>query len=292
MGTGVPAQVALIYDWENKWAMDDASGPIRGDKGYLSVCLDHYRALWRRGIPVDVIDMDQPLEGYALVIAPMLYMVRPGVAERITDFVSMGGTFVTTYLSGIVDENDLCFLTGFPGPLRELLGIWAEEIDALMPDDVNPLFLADDNALGLSGAYEARTFCDLIHAEKADVLATYQSDFYAGRPALTVNAYGQGQAYYIASRNGSHFLNDFYDQITANTDIAPAINTPLPASVSVHYRSDGQRDFVFVMNFAADPASVALDHQTYTDMLTGNVMGSHVSLEPWGVKILARPSRA
>ncbi len=97
----------------------------------------------------------------------MLYMVRPGVAERIEAFVRAGGTFVATYLSGIVDENDLCFLGGWPGPLRETLGIWAEEIDALYENDANAVLPTAANGLGLSGAYVAREFCDLIHAETA-----------------------------------------------------------------------------------------------------------------------------
>ena len=59
--------------------------------------------------------MDADFSKYKLVIAPMLYMVKPGVAERINDFVRNGGNFVTTYFSGIVNENDLCFLGGFPG---------------------------------------------------------------------------------------------------------------------------------------------------------------------------------
>ena len=71
------------------------------------------------------------------------------------------------------------------------------------------------NALGLTGEYEAREFCDLIHAETATVLATYGADFYAGRPALTVNELGQGQAYYIASRNDERFLDDFYAALAA-----------------------------------------------------------------------------
>ena len=97
MGTTVRPDVAIIYDWENAWAMNDAQGPRRGDKGYLDACKRHYRAFWDRGIPVDIIDMDQDFSPYKLLIAPMLYMVRPGVDERIADFVEAGGTLVTTY---------------------------------------------------------------------------------------------------------------------------------------------------------------------------------------------------
>ena len=63
-----------------------------------------------------------------------MYMVKPGMATRIERFVEDGGTFVTTFFSGIVNENDLVTLGGYPGELRKVLGIWAEEIDALLPD--------------------------------------------------------------------------------------------------------------------------------------------------------------
>ena len=88
----------MIYDWENNWALNDAQGPRRGDKGYGDDCKRHYRAFWKRGIPVDVLDMEQSFDSYKLLVAPMLYMVRPSVAERIEAFVKAGGTFVATYL--------------------------------------------------------------------------------------------------------------------------------------------------------------------------------------------------
>lgn len=288
IGTTVPAQVAVIYDWENRWALDDSFGPIRGEKGYVDVCQAHYRAFWKRGIPVDVIDMDQPLDRYTLVIAPMLYMVRPGVAERLTSFVENGGTLVVTYLSGLVNENDLCFLGGFPGPLRDLLGVWVEEIDALAPQDVNTIVPLVNNALALSEEYAAHKFCDLIHAEKAAVLATYKTDFYAGRPALTVNEVGQGQAYYVASQNEPRFLEDFYRRLADRLSIKPILGITLPESVSVHYRSDGEHNTIFVMNFAPEAAEIDLDSQEYTDLLAGGSVAGTLKLEPYGVRVLAR----
>src|SRR5690606_12853126 len=126
VGTTVEPEVALIFDWENRWALEDAQGP-RQEKKYEETCRRHYYPFWSQGIPVDVINADCDFSRYRLLIAPMLYMVRPGVAERISRFVADGGTFVATYWSGIVDEHDRCFLGGFPGPLRKVLGIWAEE---------------------------------------------------------------------------------------------------------------------------------------------------------------------
>jgi beta-galactosidase len=287
VGTAVPAEVALIYDWENKWALDDAQGPMNGDKGYLETCLRHYRPFWEMGIPVDVIDMEQPLERYKLVIAPMLYMVRPGVAERIDAFVRAGGTFVATYWSGIVDESDLCFLGGFPGPLRPILGIWEEEIDALPPADSNTVVPVSGNPLGLSGSFTARELCALVHAENAQVLAAYQDDFYVGRPAITVNTLGAGQAYYLAFRS-SDVQAEFYGKLAEQIGLRRVLNSDLPDGVTAQVRTNGSQDFVFVMNFADQAQSVRLDGRAYTDKLTGVACGDVLQLPAYGIAVLER----
>ena len=49
-------------------------------------------------------------------------------------FVKNGGILITTYMSGIVGQSDNVYLGGYPGPLREMAGVWVEEIDALAPD--------------------------------------------------------------------------------------------------------------------------------------------------------------
>jgi beta-galactosidase len=286
VGTTVRPDVALIYDWENMWAMNDAQGPRQGDKGYLDDCKQHYHPFWRRGIPVDIIDAEQDLSRYRLVVAPMLYMVRPGVAERIESFVEAGGTFVATYWSGVVDENDRVTGDGFPGPLRGVLGIWAEEIDALYEGDENAVLPAEGNALGLSGAYAARELCDLIHAESAEVLATYGDDFYAGRPALTRNRFGRGQAYYITSRNDARFLDDFYGALGDQLALLRSLDVDLPSGVSAQLRTDGERRFVFVMNFSAAPVRVTLGDGAYTDLLTGAMVRGALEMARYGVAVL------
>jgi beta-galactosidase len=293
IGTTVRPQVAIVFDWENRWAITDTAGPRAKDhdKGYPADCMEHYREFWRRGIPVDVIDMEQDLSRYQVVIAPMLYMLRPGVADRIRAFVQTGGTFVTTYFTGIADENDLCFLGGFPGPLRDVLGIWVEEIDALTSEQSNTVIPVVDNRLHLSGEYTAHDFCDLLHLKGAEALAVYGQDWYARRPALTVNSFGQGRAYYIASRNDARFLSDFYGGLIEALKITPAIATELPDAVTAQVRSDGENDFVFVMNFSTQSAQVRLDARPYRDMLTGETLPQAIMLDAYGVRVLLRPAR-
>jgi beta-galactosidase len=291
IGTTVHSEVAIIYDWENEWAIGDLQGLSRKRRDYGGTCLAQYRPFWSCGVPVDVIDMDCDFASYRLLIAPMLYVVRPGVAERIEQFVRKGGTFVATYWSGIVNENDLCFLSGFPGPLRKVLGIWSEEIDALYDGQTNVVIPAAKNGLKLTGRYKARELCDLIHAESAQVLAKYGTDFYRGRPALTVNAFGKGRAYYIASRNDDRFHDDFYGALIRQIELRRALETRLPKGVTAQLRTDGKDDFVFLLNFQAAPRNVNLARESAVDMLTGKTVKGTVTLPGYGSCVLRR-SRA
>ncbi|WP_336078358.1 beta-galactosidase [Paenibacillus sp. 203] len=287
IGTSVPAEAAVIFDWENRWGINDSQGPRNKGVKYEETAEAHYLALWEQGVPVDVIHMDADFSKYKLLVAPMLYMVRSGVGERIQKFVENGGVFVATYWSGIVDEHDLCFLGGFPGPLRKTLGIWSEEIDGLHDHDRNHILPVEGNELDLQGEYEAVELCDLIHTEGAEVLAVYGSDFYAGRPALTVNRLGQGKAYYIASRNIGLFHSHFYRSLIDDAGISKALNVKLPHGVNTAIRTDGVHDYIFILNFTHEPQKITLDGRTYADMLENHAIeDGSVQLDAYAVKVL------
>jgi beta-galactosidase len=288
IGSSVEPQVAVIFDWENRWAINDSQGPRNCGKKYEETVISHYKPFWNMGVPVDVIDMDCDFSKYKLLVAPMLYMVRPGVGERIESFVKAGGTFVATYWSGIVDENDLCFLGGFPGPLRKVLGIWSEEIDALYDHEVNTIKAVQDNSLGLQGSFEAVELCDLIHAETASVLAEYSSDFYAGMPAVTVNEFGKGKSYYIAARNKKDLNHVIYENLVKELNIRKNIDTVLPKGVTAQLRTDGDKEFIFLMNFSEKEQTVKLDGKKYIDMITKEEVQDEISLPLYGIKVLQR----
>ncbi len=287
VGTSVDPEIGLIFDWENRWAAEVSVGP-RKDIQYEKICKSHYRPFWENGIPVDIIEMDCDFDRYRLLIAPMLYMIKPGVAERMESFVENGGTLVMTYWSGIADENDLCFTSGWPGPLRDLAGVWAEEMDVLYEDETCEVAMSDDNQLGLDETYDARIFCDLIHAEDAKVLGTYNEEFYAGRPALTVNEVGDGQVYYMAFRNDGPFLRDFYTALSCQQDIQPEFDADLPEGVTAQLRTDGKRDFIFLLNFNDECVTVKLGQERCTNYLTGESADDEINMGPYGSQILER----
>lgn len=291
VGTRIHADVAIIYDWESAWALRAASGPSDIAKDCLGWARDHYLPFWRRGVGVDTPNADAPLDGYKIVVAPSLYMVRPGFAERVEAFVAAGGIFVATFLTGIVDDKDLCHTGGWPGPLRRLLGVWAEEIDYIYPDEANAVRCLDGNAAGVpAGDYAVRHVCDRIHAETATVAGTYGSDFYAGAPALTVNRHGKGEAWYLAARAETPLLDAFYGALIKRTGVRCALGGVLPDQVSATVRSDGTTEHVFVINYAAAPRQVAVKTEPLTDILSEETFAGTIDLPPYGVRVFKRPA--
>ncbi len=148
--------------------------------------------------------------------------------------------------------------------------------------------MLEGNALGLAATYECYELCDLVHLEGAEALAVYQDDFYAGRPAITLNRFGQGKAYYVASRNREPFFDDFVGEIITESGATRVINTELPAGVTAQLRTDGEHDYVFLLNFNAEERSVVLDEAEYFDLLGGETVRAEAQLESYGVRVLKR----
>jgi beta-galactosidase len=287
IGTTTRTQVAIVFDYENRWAIDDALGPRNIGKDYPETCTAHYRPFWSAGIDVDVIASNARLDGYKLVIAPMLYMIRPGVAEAIERFVQNGGTFVTTYMSGIANESDLCFQNGFPGPLRKLAGVWAEEIDAIYDTEHVKVVASDGNGAGLSGTYHASAYCDLLRTDTAHVLATYGSEFYAGRPAVTVNRVGKGSFYYIASRNDVRFHSDFCRHLISSLGLRRPFASDLPDGVTAAIRTDGVHEYLFLLNFTNRDHQIDLGKTARTDQFTNEPVTGTIALPGYTFRVLS-----
>lgn len=278
----VDSKAAIVFDWENRWAVELSSGPSIALK-YVDEVHKYYDALFQMNIQTDMISVEESLDKYDLVIAPVMYMIKPGFAEKVEAFVERGGTFITTFFSGIVNENDIVTTGGYPGKLRKVLGIWAEEIDALLPGRHNLIEMKEEQG-ELSGAYTCSLLCDIIHSEGAEVVAEYGSDFYKGTPVVTVNKYGNGQAWYIASSPDQRFLKSLLTNICKDKNIQPLLEAP--SGVEVTRRSKDGKTFTFILNHNAEAVKLELQDEPLNNLLTGQpVSGAH-SLAAKGVMII------
>ncbi|MCM3702204.1 beta-galactosidase [Paenibacillus macerans] len=276
------AKVAILYDWENRWATELSSGPTVA-LNYVKEVHKYYDALFGMQVECDMVSVEEDLSKYEIVIAPVMYMVKPGFAKKAEEFTRNGGTFVTTFFSGIVDENDLVTTGGYPGELRQLLGIWAEEIDALFPDQKNQIVMKRPWG-DLQDQYECGLLCDLIHAEGAEVLAEYGSDFYKGMPVLTVNRFGNGRAYYVASSPEASFLQGFLKNLCEEKGIKPLLEAP--AGVETARRVKGGNEYLFLLNHNAEDVQVDIGADAKKELLSGDTLTGTVTVPGRGVLIL------
>ncbi|CAM4428221.1 beta-galactosidase [Paenibacillus typhae] len=277
------AQIGIIYDWENRWALDLSSGPTVA-LDYVKEVHKYYDALYQQNIEADIIGVEEDLSRYKVVIAPVMYMIKPGFAAKVEAFVKAGGTFVTTFFSGIVNENDLVTVGGYPGELRKVLGIWAEEIDALLPEMSNEIVMSSDWG-ALSGTYSCNLLCDLIHSEGAEVLARYGSDFYKGMPVLTANSFGEGKAYYVASSPEASFLHGFLTTLCEENGIMPLVKAP-EGIESVQRVKDGV-SYLFLLNHKEEELGADIGTAERTDLLTGQTYSGTAMVPGRGVLILS-----
>lgn len=263
IGSENPAEVGLIFDWDNYWALEYTSGPSV-DLKYVDQIHQYYRYFYEKNIPVDLISVEADFSRYKVVVAPVLYMIKAGMAEALKRFVENGGIFLTTFMSGLVDQSDNVYLGGYPGPLRELAGVWVEEIDALAPEQSNRLRLAD----GTEG--ECHLLCDIIHPEGAEVLAEYTSDFYAGTPAVTKHPFGNGQVYYVGTQLTPALLENILDGVVAEGKVLPVI--PEATKLEVTRRHQAGADYYFIINFEKEPQPLPEMFIGETDLLQGEVL--------------------
>lgn len=267
------AKVGLIFDWSNFWSYEYVDG-ITQDFNYMSEILDYYRQFYERNIPVDVISVDDDFSNYDLIAAPVLYMMKSGLDKKINEYVNKGGKLITTFMSGMVNESDNIYIGGYPGPLKDVTGIWVEESDAVVPGQK---IYAEFNNQKLN----CRLICDLIRPDTAKTLVKYSSEFYAGTPAVTVNDYGRGKAWYIGSKFDHESLTKIMNRILSDCEITGLADTDL----EVTCRKDvTDKEYYFVLNMSNQTKELPDKFLDYQDLFTNQSPVKEV--KPWQVLVL------
>ena len=280
-GSGTPAETAILFDTENKWALDKCQGPRNIGLDYFGNIRRNYSYFWKNGINVDIIDSTFDLSGYKLVIAPMLYLFRDGIQEKLRRFVRNGGTLVTTCFTGVVNDTDLSFLgEATEDKLSDVLGLWVEEVDSL--------YDCESNRTTWNGkSYSLKELCEICHPTTCETLAVYETDFYAGKPVLTKNQFGKGVAYHVSASADTDFFHALYAKLAAACDLTYAIRTAVPDGISLTWRQSDTEKLIFVQNFGDSAAAVQLD-QPYENVLSGETVSGSLNIEKYGFAVLAK----
>jgi len=278
--TKVTAEVAILYSHENDWVLAQPNQPNRHFSLREHIQLI-YNALHDRNIPVDFARPSEDLSAYKIVFAPSLHFLTGGEADRLKLYVQNGGTLVGTFNSGLVDEHNIAPDTGFPHDLTDLFGLEVHESDMLAPEEENHLTFK--GAFQTSHMHPAKIWCDIIEPNGCQILAAYGKDFYAGKPAITLNNFGLGKAIYLGTQSHQHFYHDLVTWLRQTHGMHPLLKVPENVEVSMRQK-EGSRVY-FVLNHQNSPIRLQF-YKPMHDFLTGNNLMGNYDLPPHGVLVI------
>ncbi|MCR1917058.1 beta-galactosidase [Lactobacillus taiwanensis] len=277
LGSKTKTKVGIVFDWNNFWSYEYIDG-ITQDLDYVESILDYYKQFYKRNIPTDIISVDDDFSQYDLVVAPVLYMIKSGLAEKIDQYVKRGGNFVASYLSGIVNENDSVYLGGYPGPLKDVLGIWVEESDAVIPGQKITVSLDSNN-------YQANLICDLLHLEGAHALGNYNSEFYKETPAVSENKWGKGTSWYIGTQLDEAGLSKIFDHLISIVNIKSLTETKTDLEITKRVTKSG-KELYFVLNMSNDTKDLPSEFDAYKNLFTDK--SANKKMKAWEVQLLSK----
>jgi beta-galactosidase len=277
-GTSPESQVALLHDYDSRWAIDFNRHSNRYDQ--LEVLLGWYRALRAQAQSVDIVVPTAPLERYRLVVAPSLNVISPELARRLADYVAAGGHLVLGPRSGMKNEFNALNPERQPGPLAPTLGGRVEQFYALL-DNVP--------VRGEWGSGQATIWAERLSASvpETEVLLRYGAGngWLENQPAAIRRHVGKGTIAYLGA-----LLDPVLLEAAAKAWVSGAgVDSPrlaVPEGVDVARRVGGGREVFVLVNFAAGPQAVTLPGGM-TDVLGGGA-AERVTLPRYGVAVVSR----
>ncbi|MER6624744.1 MULTISPECIES: beta-galactosidase [unclassified Streptomyces] len=273
-----PARVGILYDWESWWASEQDSHPT-SLLDYRREALDWYSALLALGVRADLVTTRADLHRHRVLIAPVLHVVPADLAKTLTRYAEQGGHLVTTYFSGVVDEHDHVWLGGYPGALRDLLGIRIEEFGPLLAGDRVEL---DD---GTSGTLWTDRIT--VTGDGTEVLARYRTGEQSGRPAVTRRPAGGGSATYVSTRLGVGGLTSLLPRLLERAGVESELPAEARGLIEPVVRRSAEGRFLFLVNRTDDTVVVrGLDGEVLVG--TTGVDGV-LTLGPRAVAVLRQP---
>lgn len=283
----VKSKVAVVFDYESQWATEHTATPTQQVRHWTEP-LDWFRALADNGVTADVVPVRGDWDTYEAAVLPALYILSEETSQRVRDYVAKGGKLFVTYYTGLSDERDHVWLGGYPGSIRDVVGVRVEEFAPMGTD-----FPGAMDHLDLSNGAVAHDIADEITsvADTAEVLETFKADKWTGfdgAPAITLNHYGDGKAAYVGAKLGREGLAVSLPKMLE----AMGIETPMSddrGEVLRIERADesGDTDFVFYFNRTHDIAIAELEGDPLVASLAQVNESEHTAaIQPNGVVVV------
>ena len=274
------SKVAVVFDYESEWASEHTATPTQ-KVHHVDEPLQWFRALADHGVTADVVPVRGAWDDYEMVVLPSVYLLSEETTRRVRDYVVGGGRLVVTYYTGISDEKDHVWLGGYPGSIRDVVGVRVEEFMP-MGDD----FPGVPDCLGLSNGAVAHDIADVIGSVDgtATVLETFKDDPWTGMdgaPAIVAHTFGEGRSVYVGARLGRDGIALSLPEILDSLGMAEAGGNDGRVLRVEREGADGSR-FVFSFNRTHETVRVPVEGEVVVSSFA-EVSGETISIKPNGV---------
>lgn len=274
------SRVAVVFDYESEWATEHTATPTQ-HVHHVDEPLAWFRALADQGVTADVVPVRGAWDDYEMVVLPSVYLLSEETTRRVRDYVVGGGRLVVTYYTGISDEKDHVWLGGYPGSIRDVVGVRVEEFMPMGND-----FTGVPDRLGLSNGAVAHDIADVIGSvdESATVLATFKDDPWTGMdgaPAIVAHTFGEGRSVYVGARLGRDGIALSLPEILDSLGMAEAGGNDGRVLHVEREGADGSR-FVFSFNRTHETVRVPVEGEVVVSSFA-DVDGETASIKPNGV---------
>ena len=274
-GPLVEADVAVLWHAEGWWALEHPALPSQS-LGYSDSVRSVHRALWQLGLPVDFVRPGQNLSRYRLVLVPSLYAMDDMTVEALSAFVSGGGHLVSWYFTGVANEKLQVVAGGYPGRLRQLLGVRVDELHPLAPEET----------VRLSNGSVATTWSESVELTTATALISYSGGLLDGSPAVTrqtASTTGAGTAYYVSTQLDPVALRELFGSVAAAVGISSVLGSAPPPGVEVVRRRGAEHRYLFVLNHGSSDVEVT---GAGVDLLSGEPSDAGLHLRAGAAAVL------
>jgi beta-galactosidase len=275
-GTRVISEVALLSDYESRWAIDWQKHTAKYDQ--FAILKSYYHALRKIAQSVDIVSPDASVDKYKLVVAPDLYLIPKERAEHLAAYVQNGGHLVLGPRSGMKDAFNALLPLRQPGFLNEELGAHVDQFYAL--EEAVP-------ASGSLGEGEVVTWAELLKTTSpdAEVLLRYgkSNGWLDGQPGVVTRKFGRGRITYVGAVLNEKLVDAASQWMAKESGVTPALG-PVPDGIEVSRRF-GPAGSVFVLiNFSRERKIVTLPRPMRSLMDSRDV--PQVELSQYDVAIL------
>lgn len=274
------SKVAVVFDYESEWASEHTATPTQRVH-HVDEPLQWFRALADHGVTADVVPVSSNWDEYEVAVLPSVYILSEETTRRVRDYVANGGRLIVTYYTGLSDERDHVWLGGYPGSIRDVVGVRVEEFMP-MGDD----FPGVPDRLELSNGTVAHDIADVIGSVdgSATVLETFKDDPWTGMdgaPAIVANTFGEGRSVYVGARLGRDGIAKSLPEILESLGMTETGENDSRVLRVEREGSDGSR-FVFSFNRTHEAVQIPLEGKIVVSSFA-EVSGENVSIKPNGV---------